>query len=71
PCTEGPCQNGGACVLTGYSFKCECRNPYRGDFCEEDLCANDPCYNGGTCEMDGERYKCKCRFPYTGVNCEE
>ncbi|GBN66541.1 Neurogenic locus notch 1 [Araneus ventricosus] len=71
PCNSNPCLNNGNCKVEGKVFKCECRPPYTGPTCKDDLCTINPCQNGGTCKINGTSFECKCKIPYTGKLCEK
>ncbi|GBN32430.1 hypothetical protein AVEN_70753-1 [Araneus ventricosus] len=71
PCNSNPCLNKGKCKVEGKIFKCECRPPYTGPTCKDDLCTKNPCQNGGTCNISGTSFECKCKIPYTGKLCEK
>ncbi|GBN03482.1 Sushi, nidogen and EGF-like domain-containing protein 1 [Araneus ventricosus] len=71
PCNSNPCLNNGKCKAEGKIFKCECRPPYAGRMCKDDLCTKNPCQNGGICKINGTSFECKCEIPYTGKLCEK
>jgi hypothetical protein len=75
PCSSGPCQNRGNCVLSKGTedYNCQCYPLFTGKNCESFF---DPCTNGHMCKNGGEclatpgGYKCKCPTNYDGENCE-
>uniref|UniRef100_A0A672MX80 Neurogenic locus notch homolog protein 2-like n=1 Tax=Sinocyclocheilus grahami TaxID=75366 RepID=A0A672MX80_SINGR len=59
----GKCLNGGICMNTHGSFRCECLAGYSGRTCEVPTqpCAPSQCLNGGTCHQTGDHtYECAC-----------
>jgi len=71
-CEEGPCLNGGECVLA-LDFetqavqergrgRCSCLSGYDGVSCEIDIneCDSRPCKNGGTCVDISSGFACVC-----------
>jgi hypothetical protein len=85
PCSISPCLNNGSCTSVRElnsdrtkniftSFHCECRDSFRGKFCEiqNDLCSSNPCQNRGQCFLsrDKTNYECRCYAAFTGKNCE-
>ncbi|XP_076027182.1 milk fat globule EGF and factor V/VIII domain containing b isoform X3 [Genypterus blacodes] len=79
PCHPNPCQNEGACELTGQSrrgdvfseYICKCQPGFDGVHCQNNVndCAGQPCQNGGVCrDLDGD-FKCHCPSPYVGKHC--
>lgn len=50
-CVSNPCINGGTCVNTKESYRCECPHGYNGDNCQNefDECLPSPCYRSSTC----------------------
>ncbi|GFT13635.1 sushi, nidogen and EGF-like domain-containing protein 1, partial [Nephila pilipes] len=72
PCKINPCKNGGICISDGSpKTQCECKLPYTGSTCEQDLCSNNPCQNGGICKIEGTFFECACKTPYFGQICEK
>jgi hypothetical protein len=81
PCTNDPCQNGGACLdILPSSYLCACPPGFDGINCQIDLneCDPDPCQNNGVCTESGTddtvlpgEYNCECTDGYTGTNCNE
>lgn len=79
-CEEGPCLNGGECVLP-LDFetaggrergRCKCLNGYEGVSCEVDVneCESRPCKNGGTCVDIPSGYTCVCNDQWDGIHCD-
>lgn len=50
-CVSQPCMNGGTCVNTKESYRCDCAPGYNGVNCEKELneCLSSPCYQSSTC----------------------
>lgn len=62
-CELNPCyEDGGECINTVGSFKCECKPGFKGKYCMElvNECDPDPCLNGATCLDDVGFYTCVC-----------
>ena len=62
------CQNGGTC--DGFTGKCTCTPPYKGDVCETNCptTTSSDCSGHGTC--DTEKTKgCVCQSTYSGMDC--
>ena len=57
-----PCEQGGSCVNTPGSFRCDCQVGFVGERCEinVDECASSPCLNDGTCLDDIGLFRCAC-----------
>ncbi|XP_064476715.1 sushi, von Willebrand factor type A, EGF and pentraxin domain-containing protein 1-like [Ornithodoros turicata] len=72
-CFSGPCQNGGTCQKTDFSFTCLCLAGFSGTYCERrvDPCLSNPCYGQATCESKDGTYTCLCPHGYQGKNCDE
>ncbi|XP_047735915.1 agrin [Hyalella azteca] len=74
PCYSLPCLNRGSCRPTDTtSFKCHCREGYRGDVCEEreDPCASQPCHGEATCvPLPDSGFRCLCPPSRSGEFCE-
>jgi uncharacterized membrane protein len=71
-CDPNPCENDGACTVSGDSFTCRCAEGWEGETCSintED-CEPDPCQNGGQCMDLVAGYVCMCPPSYTGIKCE-
>ncbi|ESP03827.1 hypothetical protein LOTGIDRAFT_230171 [Lottia gigantea] len=69
-----PCQNGGSCISSQHTFKCDCPTGYYGKVCDKvfNPCSSNPCYNGGVCTQTGSTttYTCSCPQGTSGQNCE-
>ncbi|GMT22307.1 hypothetical protein PFISCL1PPCAC_13604, partial [Pristionchus fissidentatus] len=67
------CKNGGTCVNTMGSYKCNCVLGTEGNDCSRRMnkCSSYPCLNGGTC-IKGFifGYSCDCPPGYTGKQCQ-
>ena len=37
PCTSNPCQNQGACLISGSSYQCSCQQGFSGINCESKI----------------------------------
>lgn len=50
-CVSSPCLNGGKCVNTKESYRCDCPLGYKGGNCEIEIneCLALPCYLDSTC----------------------
>ena len=50
-CVSSPCINGGTCVNTKESYRCDCAPGYNGQDCENEIneCVSSPCYQQATC----------------------
>ena len=50
-CVSNPCMNGGSCVNTKESYRCECARGYKGVNCQNEIneCLSSPCYQASTC----------------------
>ena len=50
-CVSSPCMNGGTCVNTKESYRCDCAPGYNGVNCEKEIneCLSSPCYQASTC----------------------
>ena len=57
-----PCEQGGSCVNTPGSFRCDCRVGFGGERCEINIdeCLSSPCLNEGTCLDDVGEFRCVC-----------
>lgn len=73
------CQNNGTCVLKSSNLyvdnpesECQCRDGYKGQRCEIDLCAELNCQNNGTCQrLPNKDAKCLCTKQWHGLRCQE
>lgn len=74
------CENGATCYDINssfnslFSFWCECRPGFTGEYCESsivsDPCDSNPCLNGGTCfSFTKNFYTCLCQNSCSGLNC--
>ncbi|XP_031335468.1 agrin-like isoform X3 [Photinus pyralis] len=74
PCSSLPCLNGGICsALDSIQYRCDCKPPYIGNFCENmvDACLSNPCKGGSTCSvLQSGGYDCKCPTGLKGNNCD-
>ncbi|XP_033625699.1 fibropellin-1-like [Asterias rubens] len=72
PCANINCQNGGACLVLGTSFTCQCATGFTGQFCQTAVspCANINCQNGGACLVLGTTFTCQCATGFTGQFCQ-
>ncbi|KAK6741188.1 hypothetical protein RB195_009193 [Necator americanus] len=72
PCSEAPCNNGGACHVIGRTYQCLCPARYTGVNCEidSDPCGSRPCPLGIQCIPFYNEYLCKCPNGFTGKRCE-
>lgn len=71
PCSSSPCLHNGVCVVSGYSFACECPSNLSGRRCEYGIhCNPNPCDNGGRCEEGIRGPICKCHH-FFGHKCEQ
>ena len=50
-CVSRPCMNGGTCVNTKESYRCDCPPGFKGGNCEIEIneCLALPCYLDSTC----------------------
>jgi len=57
-----PCEQGGSCVNTQGSFRCDCLVGFTGERCEINIneCQSSPCVNDGTCLDDIGEFRCVC-----------
>ncbi|XP_052064601.1 fibropellin-1-like isoform X1 [Mytilus californianus] len=69
PCSSSPCEHGGNCSVTGYSFTCTCLHGFTGLQCQSTPCDNFSCDNGGTCFLDEFQPKCACKNGVTSEDC--
>ena len=60
PCDEEPCENGGTCVETGSSYRCDCPEGFTGNQCEMDIneCLSEPCDANQICTNVNGGYFC-------------
>ncbi|KAF5294801.1 hypothetical protein FQA39_LY00285, partial [Lamprigera yunnana] len=74
PCSSVPCLNGGVCLpLDSTRYRCDCKQSFLGDFCENrlDPCLSNPCKGGSTCDsLSTGKYFCKCPPGRKGSACE-
>nr|KAF6322333.1 hyaluronan binding protein 2 [Pipistrellus kuhlii] len=72
PCLSNPCEHGGACFISGDTFKCNCLAPYSGSRCQnvKNKCKENPC-GLGECliTQSPPYYRCACKHPYRGPDC--
>lgn len=70
-CDSNPC-NGHLCIDKVNAFKCQCKNGYYGDTCQNppDYCKDSPCKNGATCSNSGNNFTCSCPRGYKGNQCQ-
>nr|XP_042911928.1 adhesive plaque matrix protein 2 isoform X2 [Parasteatoda tepidariorum] len=69
-CSPNPCQNNQRCeAKSGGKFKCSCKLPFKGDFCEKSPCNPNPCKNDGNCSISFLSAKCSCMPGYKGDKC--
>jgi hypothetical protein len=79
-CTQGVCENGGACTDLVDAYACQCTAGHAGDNCQEvvDVCADgdDDCSQYATCTpLEGGTHSCSCFVGYEtaddGVTCTD
>lgn len=70
-CDPNPC-NGHTCVDKVNAYKCQCKNGYSGERCqnEPDYCKDSPCKNNGTCFNSAGNFSCTCLIGYKGDQCQ-
>ena len=63
-CVSSPCRNGGACVNTKESYRCDCKHGFQGQNCEIEIdeCLSSPCYGESTCVNKVLRYKLQATY---------
>ena len=50
-CVSNPCLNSGKCVNAKDGYKCECKDGFTGENCDEEIdeCDSNPCYSNAKC----------------------
>ena len=63
-CVSSPCRNGGTCVNTKESYRCNCKRGFQGQNCEIEIneCLSSPCYGESTCVNKVFRYEVQATF---------
>lgn len=58
-CVSSPCMNGGTCVNTKESYRCDCKHGFQGQNCDTEIneCLSSPCYEASTCVNKVFKYK--------------
>jgi uncharacterized membrane protein len=71
-CEPNPCENGGTCIQSGTTTRCECAAGYEGVTCgvEIDECDPNPCMNNLPCTDHVADFSCACPPPVTGKTCD-
>ena len=71
-CEPNPCENGGTCIVSGTTTRCECAAGYEGVTCSDEIdeCDPNPCMNNVPCTDHVADFSCACPPPVTGKTCE-
>ena len=62
-CDDDTCKHGATCDNTTDGFNCSCKEGFKGDHCEIDICEwKKPCVNNGHCVVKSDtEFVCVCQ----------
>uniref|UniRef100_A0A6G3MIL5 Protein glp-1 (Trinotate prediction) n=1 Tax=Henneguya salminicola TaxID=69463 RepID=A0A6G3MIL5_HENSL len=65
-CNKNTCNRNGICLIKKNKIKCNCKNGYKGKYCERWYCDHN-CNNNGLCK---DSRICICDLFYSGNKCD-
>ncbi|MBN3297218.1 HABP2 protein, partial [Amia calva] len=71
-CNPNPCENNGVCEMKRGRYKCKCKEPFKGRYCQKvhNFCRGSRCRHGECVLTTTPPYhECKCKEPFKPPKC--